>query len=103
MSHPCDGHPCDHCYQCDVEGVCCQTVAARQAAQASAARPDPLRAAIARDARVVPSLRELVRQEAEAGSLPAVRMGLLAAAGSDRLPSTPRKDAAYVVPSRSNQ
>lgn len=23
MSHPCDGHACDHCYLCDVVGVCC--------------------------------------------------------------------------------
>jgi hypothetical protein len=27
MSHPCADHPCDHCYLCDVVGICCQTVA----------------------------------------------------------------------------
>lgn len=26
MTHPCDGHACDHCYLCDVDGVCCATV-----------------------------------------------------------------------------
>jgi hypothetical protein len=103
MTHPCDAHPCDHCYTCDVEGVCCQTVAG-QAASIRATRPDSLRAAIARDAPVVPSLRELVRQEDEARSLPAaVRVGLLSAALSDAFLKTPRKDAAYVVPSRPNQ
>src|ERR1700691_4954968 len=28
--HPCDGHPCDHCYICDVVGVCCTTVTPSQ-------------------------------------------------------------------------
>jgi hypothetical protein len=22
-AHPCGNHPCDHCHQCDVLGVCC--------------------------------------------------------------------------------
>lgn len=26
MTHPCDGHLCDHCYACDVVGVCCATL-----------------------------------------------------------------------------
>lgn len=28
MSHPCDGHACDHCYLCDVVGICCASVPA---------------------------------------------------------------------------
>jgi hypothetical protein len=106
-SHPCNGHACDHCYVCDVVGVCCASISAADRARLEVdarASTNRLRATIVQDAQAVPSLRELVRQEAEAGSLPAsARVGLLAAALSDRLPTTSRKEATYVVPPRPHQ
>jgi hypothetical protein len=75
-SHPCDGHPCDHCYTCDVLGVCCQTVGLHVA-------PDMLRAAIIQDAQTVPGLPELVRREAEQ------RRQRLTSAARPALPTTP--------------
>jgi hypothetical protein len=26
MTHPCDGHSCDHCFVCDHIGVCCSSL-----------------------------------------------------------------------------
>lgn len=82
--HPCDGHACDHCYRCDVLGECCQTATARRTASrpVDVASPDPLHAAILRDAGTVPSLAGLVRLEAHqypVGLVAATRLGLLAA------------------------
>jgi hypothetical protein len=51
VSHPCEGHACDHCYLCDVRGICCGTVRATQAqAVAEVAEDAALRAAVAEDA-----------------------------------------------------
>lgn len=60
MTHPCEGHSCDHCYLCDVVGVCCQTVAPGQQVPLNV-----LHAAILADAGRIPSFAELVRSEAQ--------------------------------------
>jgi hypothetical protein len=63
LIHPCADHPCDHCYLCDVVGICCQTV--RNAA--SLAAPDrntALRQAILAEAVSVVTLAHLIRIEA---------------------------------------
>jgi len=41
VAHPCDGHPCDHCYTCDVLGVCCMTGQGRSHQYTSARASDP--------------------------------------------------------------
>ncbi len=104
--HPCQGHPCDHCYLCDVVGVCCMTVApgerARLAAEHRAGPPDQLHAAILRDARTIPSLPELVRLEARqcpAGLVAASRLGLLKAPHAEPILNS-RKEAAHGAVSR---
>lgn len=48
MTHPCAGHPCDHCFLCDVVGVCCQTV---DAARVDRHPDDALRQAILAECR----------------------------------------------------
>lgn len=64
--HPCSGHPCDHCYLCDVLGICCLTVPTTQppgVAAASPKVPDVLHDAVVQDATAAPSLSQLVRAE----------------------------------------
>jgi hypothetical protein len=105
MSHPCDDHPCDHCYRCDVLGECCLTVAARQAVQrpADIARSDGLHAAIVQGAQA-PTLPELVRQDARALLSAAVRVGVLSAAPTfDPLSQDFRKEAERVSIPRSRR
>jgi hypothetical protein len=106
MNHPCSNHlsSCDHCYVCDVLGVCCASLSAKQRARLEAsdpARRGRLHEAIARDAQTTQSLPELVRQEA---LLPpaAARLGLLAAPPANPLADDSRKEALYVIPARSN-
>lgn len=106
-THPCDGHPCDHCYLCDVVGVCCMTVPPGQRAQLEAehrtAPIDRLHAAILQDAGTVLSLPELVRLEARqypAGLVAASRLGLLKAPPADHVPDS-RKEPAHVPIPRS--
>lgn len=71
MSHPCDGHPCDHCYLCDVVGICCMTVAGTAPVAPAITDPDEaLRQAIRIERRTVPSLADLVRLEGEPSSSP---------------------------------
>jgi len=100
--HPCANHiaSCDHCYCCDVLGICCAGLTAGQRArlEASAQAPDRLRAALTEDAQHVVSLPELVRQEAQA--LPAAaRLRLLAAPPAASLfPDSSRKEALHDVP-----
>jgi hypothetical protein len=100
--HPCADH-LDHCYSCDFLGICCASLlpAQRELLAASApARWDRLRAAIAQDAETVPSLPELVRQEARL--LPAsVRLGLCAAPTADPVSHDSRKEPIHVIPARS--
>lgn len=31
--HPSSDHPCDHCYLCDVVGICCATISVEQCIQ----------------------------------------------------------------------
>jgi hypothetical protein len=98
--HPCDGHPCDHCYRCDVLGECCLTVAPGQAVQqpADAACSDRLHAAIVHGAQP-PTLAELVQQDARASLLSAsVCIGVLSAAPtSDQMSHDSRKEAERVA------
>lgn len=102
MTHPCDGHPCDHCYLCDVVGVCCTTVSPderrRLEGKHQSSPSDRLHAAVLRDAGAVPSLPELVRLDARqypAGLIAASRLGLLVAA--DPLYPDFRKESAHVA------
>lgn len=104
--HPCIDHPCDHCYLCDVVGVCCTTVTPSQRARLEAehrAEPiDRLHAVILQDAGTVPSLPELVRLEARqypAGLVAASRLGLLKASLIDPVLNS-RKEPAHVAISR---
>lgn len=63
MTHPCADHPCDHCYLCDVIGVCCQAV--RDAASLAAPGGDAaLRQAVVEEAASVVTLAHLIRIEA---------------------------------------
>jgi hypothetical protein len=72
MTHPCADHPCDHCYLCDVVGICCQTVRSGAVASISARDPDySLRQAILAESRLPsPDLLSLVRVEALRASPP---------------------------------
>lgn len=107
MTHPCAGHPCDHCFTCDVLGVCCASISAEQRARLEADQRAPdsaqLRAAIAQEARTVPSLPELVRREAWQALPTSARLGLLMAPVSDPLSSNPRKEALHVISARPNR
>lgn len=38
--HPCAGHACDHCYVCDVVGVCCASQHAPNAGTTDVVSPD---------------------------------------------------------------
>ena len=61
MSHPCDGHPCDHCYLCDVVGICCMTVS--HGATSPVTVPDRrLHDAIVEAAHSVPGLVQLIHE-----------------------------------------
>ena len=64
MSHPCDGHACDHCYLCDVVGICCATVPSGPPAVAASC-PDTgqLRQAVIDETKNLIGLSELLRLE----------------------------------------
>jgi hypothetical protein len=102
MSHPCDGHACDHCYLCDVVGVCCLTVATgRKTHDQSAVASNVLRAAIVADAETVPGLPELVRLEARqypVGLVAASRLGLLAAPFAGPIPNSRQEAQRVSIP-----
>src|ERR1700729_4363551 len=105
--HPCTDHPCDHCYICDVVGVCCMTVTPSQRVRLEAehrAEPiDRLHAAILQEAGTVPTPPELVRLEARqypVGLVAASRLGLLKAPLADSVPDS-RKEPPHVSVSRS--
>lgn len=59
MTHPCADHyaTCDHCYQCDVLGICCASTRTPAAAQPIDLPDDDLIEAFARDAHVGHPLR----------------------------------------------
>ena len=101
MTHPCADHSCDHCYLCDVVGVCCMTISPdvrRQLETEHRTGPsDRLHAAILQDAGIAPNLSELVRLEARqypAGLVSTARPGLLVA--PNPLSPDSRKEAIYV-------
>ena len=104
MPHPCAGHACDHCYVCDVVGVCCSSVSAQERAQLEAGHHQPydgLAVVVAREAGESPSLRELVRADAgqqRLGPLPdASRPALPVALKAGALLNQSRKEAVHVV------
>ena len=103
MTHPCADHmaDCDHCYTCDVLGVCCATVAPGRARQSEAqARSERLHEAIIVDAGTVPGLADLIRLEIERErspkSLPMPSLLSLPKADAERTPTDSRKEATYV-------
>lgn len=102
--HPCDGHSCDHCFWCDVVGICCQTISPGQRAQVGAdnqAQRERLRIAIAQDARTVPAFSELVRREAGGRSQRAPL--LLPAVPAPSVVPISRKESIHVEVSRSDR
>lgn len=102
MSHPCEGHDCDHCYLCEVVGVCCATVPPRQWVQPVAAdlQAERFRQLVVQEAPGRFTLAELVQIEAEALALGAASLGapaaLLAAPAAEPT-STPRQKEAVRV------
>ena len=80
MPHPCAGHmdTCDHCYLCDVVGVCCASVpsSALASSTGSCQHDDSLHEAVVAERLTVVNLAALVR--AEALSSAASRLALLA-------------------------
>lgn len=112
MTHPCDGHlaSCDHCYLCDVVGICCASVSSGLRAQIEASRAcsyTELTAAITQDAGLVPGLRDLVRLEAEhqhkPGLRPIPRLLTPPKVSSGQFFDEPRKEASRVVSPRTTQ
>jgi len=71
MTHPCDGHACDHCYLCDVVGICCATVPSVAAASVSCPHDQPLHDAVVQEARTHVGLGQLIRLGSSAQLLPA--------------------------------
>ena len=64
MTHPCDGHDCDHCYLCDVVGICCATVPAAASSSSADLRPeDTLRQDIRDEAADSIGLSQLIQIE----------------------------------------
>ena len=68
MTHPCEGHACDHCYLCDVVGVCCAAVP--EGVSVDSWSDDRLRDAVVVDAASTASLIELVHIDAARPALP---------------------------------
>jgi hypothetical protein len=110
--HPCAAHmaSCDHCYLCDVLGICCASISPSQRALLAASVPaqwDRLRAAIVEEAGTVPSLDELVRIDAvcqrPARLLPKPLSLSLPEAGAERIPNDSRKEVLDVIPARSTR
>jgi hypothetical protein len=71
MTHPCDGHDCDHCYLCDVVGVCCATVLPpAAAASASCAHDSRLHDAIVAEATTGSASGDLIQANGGTQPLP---------------------------------
>ena len=105
-SHPCDGHSCDHCFLCDVVGICCMTISPEQNARLEAddrAQRERLRLAIGLEVVTVPSLGELVRLDVErqrsARSLSAPSPFVLSKTDAQPSPHD-RKESSHVAASR---
>jgi hypothetical protein len=110
MTHPCTDHTCDHCYLCDVVGVCCGSVSVAQRARLEAEHRKPytgLAVTIAHEAGSIRSLGELVRADAARQG-----RGLLANSSQPELPAAPtaattpnpsRKEAIRVSIPRTNR
>jgi hypothetical protein len=105
MTHPCEGHPCDHCYLCDVLGICCITVATGQHVPPQAkdiAQADTLHDAIAQDAKTVIGVTELVRLDAQrqrlGGALSAPSRLALPITTAEPVLNDTKKEAVYVAP-----
>lgn len=106
MTHPCAGHNCDHCYTCDVLGICCASVSLDRRVRLTAAGAQcscDLAAAIRSEAGATAYLRQLI--ENEAAPRPPIR---LLPAGSpvstpsegspEQVPTDAGKERLYDVP-----
>lgn len=108
-SHPCvPDHPCDHCFCCDVLGICCATIPAELRVQLEAAaqtvEAERFRRAVVAEADQLVTLADLICAEAEPG-IPAlspgsVRLALPPASPADAIPANSLKEAIYVPVAR---
>lgn len=104
--HPCSGHmaTCDHCFVCDVVGICCASVSAAERRRLEAVHQARTLGGLAllvqaeAAARDRPSLATLIQAEAPS-STDARPLGpiLLPAAPLDPLPTDSGKEPTYVV------
>lgn len=107
VGHCCAGHPCDHCYLCDVVGICCMTVSAEQRVRLEAhlrTELDRLRQTLICEAAAKPSLAAQLRGDMQRP--PAV--GLLAPAPLPLLADPPildqrRENVHVLVPRTTNR
>ena len=106
MTHPCDGHVCDHCAICQA-GYCCGSITADQRAQLEAPANNPdderLREAVEQERGSEPSIAELVRRDAAQNApaaLPAGPVLALPAPAGVAEPTETRKEPVYVAPAR---
>jgi hypothetical protein len=106
--HPCADHPCDHCYVCDVLGVCCASISPEQRAQLEAAAQacdaERFRQAIMAEAGQLVTLANLISAEASR-HVPALlpgssRLALPPGVSSDAIPANSLKEAIYVPVAR---
>jgi hypothetical protein len=108
MSHPCDGHACDHCYLCDVVGVCCATVP-HPASSSVATADDQLHNALVREACSCSSLGDLINQGGNTRRALPPSSGLQLATGQPpaadflALLTPPRLEAEHVLAPRCHQ
>jgi hypothetical protein len=103
-SHPCAGHmdQCDHCYTCDVLGVCCQAIGAAQHRSSDAQRPatpSVLHDAIVQDARTATSLSHRIQLGITRPSVPA----LLPGQPAEPLVTEIRKEPVRVIATRTTR
>jgi hypothetical protein len=99
--HPCSDHPCDHCYTCDVLGICCSTISSGLHAlyeTGGEIQRDRLHDAMNDETGPPPSLPEMICREA--GYLPtSTRLGLgpAPAPAAWSVAGDAEKEAAYHV------
>jgi hypothetical protein len=108
MSHPCDGHACDHCYLCDVVGICCATVPNSAIASHPCSHDTRLHEAVAAEASTTVGFAQLAQRGSDPRLLPAPSLLALAAGPSSAgqlLTGTtnPEQEAARVVVPRHHQ
>jgi len=106
--HPCAGHSCDHCFCCDVLGICCATIPAELRVQLEAAaqtvEAERFRRDVVAEAGQLATLADLICAEAEPGD-PALspgpyRLALPPAPAADATPANNFKEASYVFAAR---